>query len=220
MTRAAHAVGTRRVQKLQEIAREGSTAARRKLQGRRTGECHRQRRHGMTFAQAGKKAIELGGKYDGHEAAGGRQRYTKHSVTELAGQGLMASAHDAYSARRPDAVLRRRLRRSRSGRRDRQVPNPRYLAIADVGTVINPRSLEGRARRLDARHRPRDRPEWVYDQHYGVPLAKRFYQNKPLTILDKPIEMKWAAVDIPDPETPVGARGIGEPPVGAGLARH
>ena len=28
--------------------------------------------------------------------------------------------------------------------------------------------------------------------------------------------MKWAAVDIPDPETPVGARGIGEPPVGAG----
>jgi CO/xanthine dehydrogenase Mo-binding subunit len=28
--------------------------------------------------------------------------------------------------------------------------------------------------------------------------------------------MKWAAVEIPDPETPVGARGIGEPPVGAG----
>ena len=25
--------------------------------------------------------------------------------------------------------------------------------------------------------------------------------------------MQWAAVDIPDPETPVGARGIGEPPV-------
>ena len=28
--------------------------------------------------------------------------------------------------------------------------------------------------------------------------------------------MKWAAVDLPDPETPVGARGIGEPPVGGG----
>ena len=28
--------------------------------------------------------------------------------------------------------------------------------------------------------------------------------------------MAWAALDIPDPETPVGARGIGEPPVGAG----
>jgi xanthine dehydrogenase molybdenum-binding subunit len=28
--------------------------------------------------------------------------------------------------------------------------------------------------------------------------------------------MAWATVDLPDPETPVGARGIGEPPVGAG----
>jgi len=30
--------------------------------------------------------------------------------------------------------------------------------------------------------------------------------------------MQWAALDIPDPETPVGARGIGEPPVGGGCA--
>ena len=28
--------------------------------------------------------------------------------------------------------------------------------------------------------------------------------------------MQWDALDIPDPETPIGARGIGEPPVGAG----
>ena len=28
--------------------------------------------------------------------------------------------------------------------------------------------------------------------------------------------MQWEALNIPDPETPVGARGIGEPPVGAG----
>ena len=31
--------------------------------------------------------------------------------------------------------------------------------------------------------------------------------------------MKWAALDIPDPETPVGARGIGEPPVARGRLR-
>ena len=59
--------------------------------------------------------------------------------------------------------------------------------------------------------------KWVYDQHYGVPLAKRFYQNKPPTILDAPATMQWAALDIPDPETPVGARGVGEAPVGAGF---
>jgi CO/xanthine dehydrogenase Mo-binding subunit len=30
--------------------------------------------------------------------------------------------------------------------------------------------------------------------------------------------MQWSALDIPDPETPVGARGVGEPPVGGGCA--
>jgi CO/xanthine dehydrogenase Mo-binding subunit len=58
---------------------------------------------------------------------------------------------------------------------------------------------------------------WVYDQQYGVPLAKRFYNSKPPTILDAPAHMQWAALDIPDPETPVGARGMGESPVGAGF---
>jgi CO/xanthine dehydrogenase Mo-binding subunit len=28
--------------------------------------------------------------------------------------------------------------------------------------------------------------------------------------------MSWSAVELPDPETPVGAKGIGEPPVAAG----
>jgi hypothetical protein len=53
--------------------------------------------------------------------------------------------------------------------------------------------------------------QWVHDRHYGVPLAKRCYQNKPPSILDAPPVIKWAALDIPDPHTPVGARGIGEP---------
>jgi len=60
--------------------------------------------------------------------------------------------------------------------------------------------------------------KWVYDPHYGAMLSTRFYQNKPPTILDVPVDMQWAAVDIPDPETPVGARGVGEPPVGGGCA--
>jgi CO/xanthine dehydrogenase Mo-binding subunit len=59
---------------------------------------------------------------------------------------------------------------------------------------------------------------WVYDTHYGAPIARRFYQTKPPTILDAPQKMQWAALDIPDPETPVGARGVGESPVGAGFA--
>ena len=57
----------------------------------------------------------------------------------------------------------------------------------------------------------------MYDQHYGVPLAKRFHYSKPPTILDAPPAFQFAALDIPDPESPAGARGIGEPPVGAGF---
>jgi CO/xanthine dehydrogenase Mo-binding subunit len=51
-----------------------------------------------------------------------------------------------------------------------------------------------------------------------VPLATRFYLNRPPTILDAPQRMRWEALNLPDPETPVGARGIGEPPVGSGCA--
>ena len=47
-------------------------------------------------------------------------------------------------------------------------------------------------------------------------LAKRFYNNSTPTILDVPRNMAWDAVGLPDPETPVGARGIGEPPVASG----
>jgi CO/xanthine dehydrogenase Mo-binding subunit len=32
------------------------------------------------------------------------------------------------------------------------------------------------------------------------------------------VEYRFSAVGLPDPETPVGARGVGEPPVGAGYA--
>jgi len=92
-----------------------------------------------------------------------------------------------------------------------------YLAVGDVGTVVNPRSLHGQLLggiNLGIGHALTQR--WVYDQHYGVPLAKRFYQNLPLTILDIPSVMQTEAVGMADPETPVGARGVGEPPVGAG----
>ena len=92
-----------------------------------------------------------------------------------------------------------------------------YLAVADVGTVIHPRNIGGQIlgrSMLGIGHAIGQK--WVYDQHYGVALAKRFYSNRPPTILDAPEQMAWATVDLPDPETPVGARGIGEPPVGAG----
>jgi CO/xanthine dehydrogenase Mo-binding subunit len=92
------------------------------------------------------------------------------------------------------------------------------LAVADVGTVIHPRNLGGQTLggiMLGLGHAVSQK--WVYDQHYGVPLARRFYQTRPPTILDAPMTMRSAALNIADPETPVGARGVGEAPVGAGF---
>ena len=216
MTRAAHAVGTAAVAQIQQMCAEawgGSPAAYKVAGGKVTGNGRT-----ITFTQIANKAIELGGKYDGHEAPQGINAYTAHSVQQLAGQGFIAAARDAYPH---DGNTQSYYVAFAEVEVDVETGKYQILEtalVADVGKVMNPRSLQGQGSggmMLGIGHGISQK--WVYDQHYGVPLAKRFYQNKPPTILDKPIEMKFAAVDLPDPETPVGARGTGEPPVGAGF---
>jgi CO/xanthine dehydrogenase Mo-binding subunit len=215
MTRAAHATATRAKQMLQEIAAKtlGGSAQSFQVADGRVFNGGRS----LTFAQAAQKAIELGGLYDGHEPPDNVNQFTKRSVLALAGSGLVAAARDLYprdGATHSYVVGFAEVEVDVETGRCQVVD---YLAVGDVGTVIHPRavggqilggSLQGMGHALSQK--------WVYDQHYGVPLAKRFYQNKPPTILDAPPRMQWATVDIPDPETPVGARGVGEPPVGAG----
>jgi len=94
-----------------------------------------------------------------------------------------------------------------------------YLCVADCGTVVNPRGLEGQLHGGAIQGIGYTRSQkWVYDQKYGVAIAKRFHYNKPPTILDIPLKMDWDAVNLPDPQTPVGAKGIAEAAVGAGAA--
>ena len=49
-------------------------------------------------------------------------------------------------------------------------------------------------------------------------MSKRFYQTRPPTILSVPDKFSWEAVGLPDPQTPIGARGIGEPPTAGAMA--
>jgi CO/xanthine dehydrogenase Mo-binding subunit len=96
---------------------------------------------------------------------------------------------------------------------------PDFLVVADAGVVVHPRAFGGQMlgrSMLGIGHAVSQK--WVFDQHYGLPLAKRFYHTRPPTILDVPHRMEWDALGIPDPETPVGARGIGEPPTTAACA--
>jgi xanthine dehydrogenase molybdenum-binding subunit len=172
---------------------------------------------GLTYAQAAARAIELGGKYDGHELPDGIHPVTKKAATALAGLGLMGVAKDTYPH---DGDTYSFVAGFAEVEVDVETGRTRlidYLAVADVGTVINPRSLHGQILggiNLGIGHALQQK--LAYDQQYGVALAKRFYHNKPLTILDIPAEMHTEALGIADPETPVGARGVGEPPVGAG----
>jgi CO/xanthine dehydrogenase Mo-binding subunit len=214
-TRAAHAAGADAVKKLQEIAArthggkpEQYTVANERVSGPGGS---------MTLAQAAQKAIDLGGRYDGHELPDNINAFTKTSATALAGQGLMGVARDVYPH---NGVTHSFVAGFAEVEVDVETGKYHiidYLAVADVGTVIHPRALGGQVlgrSMLGIAHAIGQ--HWVYDQRYGVPLAKRFYQNKPPTILDAPQKMAWDALNIADPETPVGARGIGEPPVAAG----
>ena len=172
---------------------------------------------GMSLAQAAKRAIELGGIYDGHELPKGINKMTATSATAMAGQGLLAVAKDAMPR---DGNTHSFVAGFAEVEVDLETGKYRitdYLGVADVGTIMNPRSLGGQIlgrSMLGIGHAIGQK--WVYDQHYGLPLAKRFHHNKPPTILDAPENMQWEALDIPDPETPIGSKGIGEPPVAAG----
>jgi xanthine dehydrogenase molybdenum-binding subunit len=219
MTRAAYATAMAARQKLQEIAAkklggkpEQYVVANERVSRKGGGA-------GISLAQAAKFAIELGGTYDGHEAPADVHKLTKASVASLAGQGLVAAAKDNYPR---DGSTYSYVASFAEVEVDVETGKYRivdFLAFGDVGTVIHPRALGGQMlgrSTLGIGHAIGQK--WVFDPRYGEMLSKRFYQSKPPTILDVPVDMQWAALDIPDPETPVGARGVGEPPVGGGCA--
>jgi xanthine dehydrogenase molybdenum-binding subunit len=218
MTRAAHATAMDAKKKLQEIAAKklGGKPEQYEVANERV---FRKGGAGMTLAQAAKYAIQLGGVYDGHEAGADLHKLTKASVAALAGQGLVAAAKDNYPRDGSTFSYVASFAEVEVDVETGKYYIVDFLASADVGTVIHPRALGGQVLGrsvLGIGHAIGQK--WVFDPHYGEMVSKRFHHNKPPTILDVPVDMQWTALDIPDPETPVGARGIGEPPVGGGCA--
>jgi xanthine dehydrogenase molybdenum-binding subunit len=215
MTRAAHAAASDAVAKAQEIAAKvmgGSPAAYKLANERISGPGG-----SMSLADVAKRAIQMGGKFDGHELPENINKVTTASATALAGQGLMGVARDTYKR---DGTSFSFVAGFAEVEVDVETGAYRvvdYTAIGDSGTIIHPRAYKGQLMGrsvLGMGHALAQKT--VYDQHYGLALATRMYQSRPPTILDIPRNMKGEALDIPDPETPVGARGIGEPPVAAG----
>jgi CO/xanthine dehydrogenase Mo-binding subunit len=219
MTRAAHAVAMEARKKLQEIAAKSLGGKPEDYDVANERVFRKGGGAGLSLAQAAQRAIQLGGSYDGHEAPEDVNKMTKASVLALAGQGLVAAAKDKYPRDGATNSFVASFAEVEVDVETGQYHLVDFLAIADVGTVIHPAALGGQVlgrSTLGIGHAIGQK--WVFDPHYGAMVSKRFYHTKPPTILDVPVNMQWEALDIPDPETPVGARGVGEPPVGGGCA--
>ena len=218
MTRANHAGASDAKQKLLEIAAkdlggepEDYTIGNERVF--RKGNPSR----GLSYTQAAERAIALGGKFDGHQLPEDIHAFTKAAAAKHVGLGLMGIAKDNYPHDGDTYSFVAGFAEVEVDVETGVVRLVDFHAVGDVGTVVNPRSLTAQLNGgccLGIAHALFQKT--VYDPHYGLMLSRRFHYNKPMTILDIP-QMHSTALDIADPETPVGARGVGEPPVGAGF---
>ena len=168
----------------------------------------------MTFSQIGKRAINLGGKYDGHEVPDDIFPITKDAAAGIAGGGLVGVAKDKIHHGTVPALatgfimIELDLETGRHEILD-------YVGTADCGTVLHPQGLDQQIRGGAIMGIGMATSEkTVYDPQNGLPANVGLYQAKPPSILDVPSEMITQAVDQPDPQNPVGAKGIGEPLMG------
>jgi CO/xanthine dehydrogenase Mo-binding subunit len=174
---------------------------------------------GLTYAQAAQRAISMGGKYSGMEYPDDINPITQLAVQGLQGTGLIGVSKDNIPGQgQPPGILVGFIEIEMdldTGKYDILD----YQAVADCGTVVHPKNFDNAMRGGAVwgvglagleRH--------VYDPQNGLPANTGLYQSKPPTYLDVPTETSAAAVNIPDPQSPIGARGIGEPTQGAAAA--
>ncbi len=173
----------------------------------------------MSFADCAKKAIELGGAYDGHETPEDINPMTQTAVAAIAGTGLIGVAKDNLPKEGTVPALSASFIEIELDVETGKYEILDYIGVADCGKVMHPMGLAAQVRggavmgfglATTERH--------IYDPAYGRPCARGLYQAKPKSMLDVPAEMAWDAVDQDDPQNPIGAKGIGEPLEGSASA--
>ena len=91
-----------------------------------------------------------------------------------------------------------------------------YVGTTDCGTVIHPLGMAtqvkgGAVMGIGLATTER----MVYDPQNGLPANVGLLNAKPPSYLDVPANMTAGAVNIPDPQNPVGTKGLGEPVMGS-----
>lgn len=173
----------------------------------------------MTYAQAAQRAVELGGRFSGQEYPEDLNDMTKRSVEALAGTGLIGVSKDNLGRSGTVAALAAGFMEIELDLETGKWEIIDYLGVADCGTVMHPQGLSTQIRgggvmgigmAATERH--------IYDPQNGLPATSSLNQIKPPSYLDLPSEMQWAAVGEPDPENPMGMKGVGEPVQGCAAA--
>jgi xanthine dehydrogenase molybdenum-binding subunit len=167
---------------------------------------------GLGYAQAAQRAIELGGKFDGHVVADELNPLTKTSAAGVAGTGLVGVAQDQLGGTATVPALAAGFIEIELDLETGKYHILDYLGVADCGTVIHPMGLETQIKGgaimgiglAGYEHH-------IYDPQNGLPGNVGLLAAKPVTYLDMPDNMRTAAVEIEDPDNPIGAKGIGEP---------
>ena len=173
----------------------------------------------MTYTAAAQRAIELGGRYSGHEVPEDLNEITKTAVAALAGTGLIGVARDNLEHSAMVPAISAGFIEIELDLETGKYEVIDFLGVADCGTVLHPQGLAtqvkggavmGLGLALSERH--------IYDSQNGLPANSTMYESKLPTYLDVPGEMQSLAVDIADGQNPVGAKGIGEPLQGSAAA--
>ena len=166
----------------------------------------------LTWAKAAERAIALGGIYDGTETPKEINAMTRAAAAAHKGRGLMGVARDNLPRDGQTYGFMASFAEVEVDVETGVWTIVDFVGVADVGTVIHPHSLGGQILGGGIQGISHVRSQkLVYDPHYGNALATRMHHNKPPTILDIPLKAQWAAVGLPDPTNPIGAKGIGEP---------
>jgi xanthine dehydrogenase molybdenum-binding subunit len=174
---------------------------------------------GMSFAQAAQRAIELGGRYDGHELPDDINPMTRTSATALAGSGLVGVARDNLPIEGSPAAFTAGFIEIELDTETGRVDILDYVGVADCGTVIHPQSLESQILSGAVMGFGMAASEhFIYDHQNGLPANIGLYQAKPPSFLDTPASARGFAVNEPDPHSPLGTKGVGEPVMGCATA--
>ena len=220
MTRTNHAAAMDAVSKLKEIAARtlgGSPDAYDIGAERVFQRSHPSR--ALTYETAARRAIELGGRFSGHELANDLNDMTTAAARSLAGTGLIGVAKDNLERTGTVPALAAGFVQIELDLETGKFDILEYVGVADCGTVLHPQGLANQIRggavmgfsmACLERH--------IYDTRYGLPGNIGLHQARPATYLDVPLRMEWDAVDKPDPQNPSGAKGVGEPLQGCAAA--